>query len=223
MCAMDRSQIVVGSQMELFKHLYHLVNISSCPCLIRDSSGNVIYSNQILTSQVLSGCNNVDIMSALTFADQVILGEEDLHVVTYGGARIIDGVLVGHYMFSVLIEGYSFGDDAYTKWTFSNVKELEPKSIDELVSFRDHFMKIIISLGKGNIKKRNVFLLHSYGFTHEQIASLVGVSEKTSRNYSQEIRKILNISSQDELICFQLRTSLYQRFVSEISHMLELP
>ena len=53
MCAKDRSQNSVCSQTELVNSLFHLADVSSCPCLIRDSSGIIVHSNLLLTSKIL--------------------------------------------------------------------------------------------------------------------------------------------------------------------------
>ena len=217
MCAKDRSQNSVCSQTELVNSLFHLADVSSCPCLIRDSSGIIVHSNLLLTSKILEDINISKVFSLFSHSDLRSLNEEDVRVITYGGGKIVDGVTIGKYNCSILIEGFFVCDRVYTKWTFVNIKTLDFDFSDKLVSFKNSFLDLISSLAKENVNKWYVLHLHSFGFTHGQISNLIGRSEKTSRNYSLEIRRVLKVSNQDELILLQISSSLYHILISNIS------
>ena len=108
MCAKDRSQNSVCSQTELVNSLFHLADVSSCPCLIRDSSGIIVHSNLLLTSKILEDINISKVFSLFSHSDLRSLNEEDVRVITYGGGKIVDGVTIGKYNCSILIEGFLY-------------------------------------------------------------------------------------------------------------------
>ena len=222
MCPTDPSKITLGSQMELLDSLCRLINSSSCPSLIRDSGGSIIYVNSNLKSIALKESGVVDIMETLNSLDLKRLSDDELKVVTYGGTQFVEGVILGRLKCDVLIEVYSSYEGKFTKWSFMNFQRFNFSSVRDTTASTDFFKRDFFDFYKDNPVKRSVMLLHTFGFTHNQIAVRTGFSEKTSRNYSRDVRKALNVSSQDELIFFQIKSSLHDFFAPDLCRALHI-
>lgn len=222
MCATDRSQIAVSSQTELFNSLCHLINMSSCPILIRDSCGELIHTNPLFDKIFLTNTVRESWLSSIPIETGIDLVRAELNTLTSRIACLVRHVQLNDQSWTVFIECVPYMGGVFSKWVFIN----EGCSIDERFrQYRDFSMKVdryfeCVSMVANS--DWNVMNLYAVGFSHSMISRITGLEEQTSKNVVSKMKRKLKYPDRDYLIMSSICTFSYAKIVSNVLSILRL-
>lgn len=222
MCAKDRSQIAVCSQTESIQYFIEMLNISSSPSFIRDSSGELIHSSPLFDQIFLTNRERKSWFSSLSVDIGIELIESELKTLTTRTACLVRNVQLENQMWTVFIECIILNNEAFSKWVFvKDIKNILDRS-GRYGAFSSRLEKYIERMAKTASSEWAVINLYAVGFTHSTISKITGLEEQTSKNVVYKMKKELKFPDRDFVVLSSIYSFGYSKIINNVMEVLRL-
>ncbi|SAQ21809.1 conjugal transfer transcriptional regulator TraJ [Klebsiella michiganensis] len=222
MCAKDRSQIAVRRQTESIQNVAEMLNISSSPSFIRNSSGEFIYSSPLFDQIFLTKYDRKSWFSSISVDVGMELIHSELKALTSRNACLVKNVKAEKQIWSVFIECITLNNEVFTKWVFLNEVNSVIDRSGKHGAFSSKMDKYLAKVANMASSEWAVLNLYSVGFTHSTISKITGLEEQTSKNVVHKMRKELNYPDRDYLILSLLHSCSYSKILQNVIEVLRV-
>ncbi|EBT2496011.1 conjugal transfer transcriptional regulator TraJ [Escherichia coli] len=216
----DRRQL--NTERQIYLDQQFLVDIFSIPACIRNTNGDFVGYNANFSKEFIRTIDIKEWFYSLPVQVATLLLREELDAMSLPSTmNKVQRVTIGDKLWLVQFLPLTYGETVNVLWLF----------------FRENF-NVIVESRRGllsNITKNRilefknksteiqwkVFILYSFGFCHESIASLLSITNGSSRNAISEAYKFFGIRSKHHLLMFFHASGMHGLFLDELCFTLK--
>ncbi|EKK5468607.1 conjugal transfer protein TrbJ [Escherichia coli] len=216
----DRRQINTERQIYLDQQLF--VDVFPIPVCIRNTNGDFVSYNTKFSQEFIRTIDIKDWFYSLPVQVATSFLREELDAMSLPSSmNKIQNVTIGDKIWLVQFIPLTYGEVVHVLWLFFcetsnldvdfNRKSLSNISNNRILEFRN----------KSTEMQWKVFILYSFGFCHESIASLLSITNGSSRNAISKAYRFFGIRSKKHLLTFFHTSGMHGLLLNELFDTLE--
>lgn len=220
MCATDRSQIAVCSQIDSIQYLTEMLNISSSPAFIRNSRSELIHVSPLFDKIFLTNNDRQSWFSSIPMDVGLALIKSEIISLSEGRTCHSKNVLLHNQVWTVIIECISFKGELFSKWVFIREAQSFFKLSEECSQTSKEIGRYLYCNDDKNSQTWMAFNLYAIGFTHARISDVTGLSEDQTKRMIKKFKSELLFNDRDSLILSVLYTLNYSKLALNVIDIL---
>lgn len=216
----DRSQLNTERQIYLDQQFF--VDVFPIPVCIRNTNGDFVSYNTKFSQEFIRTIDIKDWFYSLPVQVATSFLKEELDAMSLPSSmNKIQNVTIGDKLWLVQFVPLIYGEAVNVLWIFF----CETSNLD--VNFNRKLLsnitnnRILEFKSKSTETQWKVFILYSFGFCHESIASLLSITNGSSRNAILEAYKFFGIRSKQHLLIFFHTSGMHGLLLNELSDTLK--
>lgn len=215
-----RRQLNTERQIYLDKQFF--VDVFSIPACVRNTNGDFIGYNEKFSKEFIGSLDIKEWFYSLPVQVATSFLREELDAMSLPSSmNKIQSVAIGDKLWLVQFIPLIYGEVVNVLWLFfcknSNV------IVDYCRGLRTNITndRMLEFKNKSTEIQWKVFILYSFGFCHESIASLLSITNGSSRNAISEVYKFFGIHSKHDLLMIFHTSRMHSLFFDELFFILK--
>lgn len=217
----NRSKKVCNRQTKSRQSIKKTIKMSSHPICVRNDAGFFEFYNSVFARCLLYPFSTAELwLSELPFNLRKQISEMELSILNNEKSIcIIKNIVVDNVDYDIFIQLFKEQSSKYLMWQFVRSDKVKFKNEEGLFIFKGRERIIKVFREEKSELHWKVLILHSFGYSHSVISTMLGIKKGTSRNIIMSIHAYFNVSCRDDLVTLLISSGCSVSAIREVENI----